>query len=369
MRGRLLYYCQSLVGVGHWAASAALVEGLLARFDVDLVYGGPDAGGAPGARLLRLAPLLIDARGELGDPEGRLTLERLWTARERALRAFVRGPYAGVLLEYFPFGRRRFKREVARLLELAGPAPVFSCVGDATLPRPPEDEERIMRELRAGVRAVLVRSDPRVWRLDQAFSRARELGPLVRYTGYVVATPPPPRERGSDILVSQGGSDAGRALLSAAARMARLMPGRRLRLVAGARTPAADLRRLEALGRGGAVEVRFFMPDFRRALAGCALSVSLGGENTLLDVAATRTPALAWPLPGNEEQRLRVERLARLGYVGALRDSELEPARLKARVERALGARYPREPLDLDGARRTGELLAAELLEGACPAR
>jgi predicted glycosyltransferase len=39
-RNRILYYCQSLVGIGHLTASLQIIQGVPHYFDVDLIYGG-----------------------------------------------------------------------------------------------------------------------------------------------------------------------------------------------------------------------------------------------------------------------------------------------------------------------------------------
>ncbi len=60
---RILYYCQSLVGVGHLACSLRIIEELVPFADVDLIYGGLDTATMfehPRLRYLRLPTLLHD---------------------------------------------------------------------------------------------------------------------------------------------------------------------------------------------------------------------------------------------------------------------------------------------------------------------
>ncbi len=63
-RKKILYYCQSLVGVGHLTCSLRIIEELLEHADVDLIQGGLDNGAVlahAGYRNLRLPTLLAKA--------------------------------------------------------------------------------------------------------------------------------------------------------------------------------------------------------------------------------------------------------------------------------------------------------------------
>ena len=95
-RKRVLYYCQSLVGVGHLTCSLRIIEELLAHRDVDLVYGGLDAAvptNSRGLRSLRLPTLLHDEdTGEFFAPDAApdADLEPVWAARAQAIDGFLR---------------------------------------------------------------------------------------------------------------------------------------------------------------------------------------------------------------------------------------------------------------------------------------
>jgi UDP-N-acetylglucosamine:LPS N-acetylglucosamine transferase len=62
-------------------------------------------------------------------------------------------------------------------------------------------------------------------------------------------------------------------------------------------------------GRPPNVTVEWARPDFPALLAGCALSISQAGYNTVLDLVAARRPAIVVPFDaGNEtEQAIRAE--------------------------------------------------------------
>jgi hypothetical protein len=97
-------------------------------------------------------------------------------------------------------------------------------------------------------------------------------------------------------------------------------------------------------------------PDYRRLLAGAALSVSQCGYNTATDLLATGTAAVLVPFEaGTEtEQRLRAERLAARGLARVLPEAELTASRLIHAVDAQRAEPLP-EPhgIDLGGAQRS----------------
>ncbi len=377
-RGRILYYCQSLVGVGHLVCSLRVGEALLPHFDVDLVHGGLDVAPAAvpeGLRRLRLPTLLHDEEsGDFFDPEGGTDLEAVWAARRQAIAAFLRPPYRAVVLEFWPFGRRRFKPEITALLDhvraSSGPVPVFTSVREVLVPRPVANERRMVESVRRHIHTVFVRGDERVLPFGETFGLAGDIADRVVHTGYIgppAPARPPPRSpaRRAQVLVSQGGGDVGRELLRAAAAAAPRLPGLHFLLAAGARTPAAEVEALRASVRSANVEVLPFLADFPQQVAGSALSINMGGDNTLLEVLCAGTPSLAYPYPGNPEQGIRIRRFADKGLVHEMGPGDLAPERLQQRIEAALQAPPPAFTLAVDGARVTAERIRDVLAAAA----
>jgi predicted glycosyltransferase len=101
------------------------------------------------------------------------------------------------------------------------------------------------------------------------------------------------------------------------------------------------------------------VPDLGAELSQAAASVSQCGYNTALELLRARVPALVVPYATAEEdeQQRRARRLALLGAVRVLDPERLAPATLAAELERLLEFEPARPRLDLDGARRTCELL------------
>jgi predicted glycosyltransferase len=368
---RILYYCQSLVGIGHLSASLRVIEQLLMQgAEVDLIQGGLDTNSPldhPRFRRLKLQTLLHDsASGGFVDPDEQRDADHVWPERAQAIESFLRGPYHAIVVEFWPFGRRRFKREITALLaavqQRSGPVPIFTSVREVLVPRAVDKERRMVEAVKKHIHTVFVRGDVNVVRLHDTFSLAHEIEDKLVHTGYIAPPPPAlPAQREPQVLVSQGGGNVGRELLEAAIDAAALLPRLFFLLAAGARATPGELQALRSRARSGNVEVVPFLADFPQRLAHSALSISLGGDNTLLDVLAARTPALAYPYQANPEQGIRIARFAAKGLVHALGPQDLSAVRLVWQIEHALAAPYPTHRVAMDGARVTSQRILAAL--------
>ncbi len=230
---RILYYCQSLVGIGHLTSSLRIIDLLLQHAEVDLIQGGLDTHSVlehTRFRRLKLPTLLHDAgSGGFVDPDEQRAADEVWPERARAIESFLRGRYDALVVEFWPFGRRRFKGEIAALFdalrERSGPLPIFTSVRDVLVPRAVEKEWRMVASVKKHIHTVFVRGDPQIIRFDDTFSLAHEIADRLCYTGCIAPPLPalrPPRT--NQILVSQGGGNVGRELIDAAIGAAALMP-------------------------------------------------------------------------------------------------------------------------------------------------
>jgi predicted glycosyltransferase len=371
---KILYYCQSLVGVGHLACSLRIINELLQHAQVDLIQGGLDTGTTlehPGFRSLILPTLLHDTEsGGFFDPDEQRGIDDIWSARSEAITGFLRGAYDAIVVEFYPFGRRRFKREIQDIFrmvrESSGPVPIFTSVREVLVPRALEKERRMVDTVKKHIHTVFIRGDAEVIRFEETFSLAHEIADRLCYTGYISAPPPQFRpERKKQILVSQGGGNVGRELLEGAIGAAALMPEYSFLLAAGSRTTPAELDALRATVRSCNVDITPFLPDFQRHLMESAVSISMGGDNTLLDVITARTPALAYPYQGNSEQGFRIKKFAETGLLHALDGTDLAPERLKAKIELALSTPYPARDIAVNGAFVTSEKIRSVLAGAA----
>jgi predicted glycosyltransferase len=367
-RPALLFYCQHSVGLGHLVRSYALCDALSTRFRVVLVSGGPPPAGIappPGVEVVALPPLGVGANGRFDSHDRRFTVHDAWRERRaRIFAAFEELQPAVVVVELFPFGRAKFARELVPLLEAARAAgAVTACsLRDILVSRRSDQrahDERACALANAYLDTVLAHCDPAFARLEDTFSGTERLTVPVRYTGFVVGGNRAGRGRGSRVVVSAGGGLVGGPLLRTAAEAQLVLPVR-MRLIAGPFCPPADRRALEAIAATqDGLEVVGTVPDLADELRHAAASVSQCGYNTALELVRARVPALVVPYttPEEDEQLRRARRLARLGALRMLHPDHLDATTLAAEIE-ALLSFDPAEPaIDLDGARRTAELL------------
>jgi predicted glycosyltransferase len=367
-RPALLFYCQHSVGLGHLTRSYALCAALSERFRVVLVTGGPPAQGiAPpaGVQVVALPPLGVTANGRFESHDRRFTVDRAWTERrERILALYDELDPAVVLVELFPFGRAKFARELVPLLEAARASGALTACSlrDILVSRRSNQQahdERACALANEYLDTVLVHCDPAFVRLEDTFGARRRLTMPVRYTGFVVDGNGGGRRRGSHVVVSAGGGLVGGPLLRAAAQ-AQPWLGVPMRLIGGPFCPDETVQELEAAAASGdGLEFVRTVPTLAGELRRAAASVSQCGYNTALEVVRAGLPALVVPYatPEEDEQLRRARRLERLGALRVLDPERLDAVTLAAAVESLLSFDPLPPAIDLDGARRTADLL------------
>ena len=374
MSGPVLFWTQHLLGSGHLRRAAAVARALADRgVETVVVSGGPPLANLAlgGARLVQLPPVrAADAAfSGLVDETGRAAGDDLMArrrARLEALAAELRP--AVVATETFPFGRRRFRREVAALLDAAAgldrrPTVVCSVRDILQRPKDPSRHRAMLEIALARYDRILVHGDERLVRFADSFPPAAALGDRVTHTGYVAGPVEPVGDANGpgagEVVVSAGGGAVGSGLFAAAWRARRLSKragGSTWRLLVG----ESAAGRADGDGEEGVV-VEPNRTDFRSVLARCAVSVSQGGYNTVADLFAARARTVIAPYAGEgeTEQTERAERLAARGAAVLLREEALSPETLARAVDRAMDLpRLSPDDLDLGGARRSAALLA-----------
>jgi predicted glycosyltransferase len=388
-RAALLFYCQHSLGMGHLVRSLALVAALRARFRVVLLNGGPlprKIEIPAGVEVVNLPPLGLAPDGRLVSRDGRRTVERARALRRRIIMETYRAVRPRVvLIELFPFGRKKFAGELLPLLEAAraetGPRPLVCCSLRDILVGKQAQQQHDARAVETANRyfdAVLVHADPAFARLEESLVAHAELRTPVYYTGFVQPAQQSQREdekpRRRQILVSAGGGLVGAELFRASVAAYQLLKQTcdattktddvTMKIVAGPFLPEAAWQSLRAEARGlNGLSVRRFIPDLAAEMRRSAASVSQCGYNTALDILRAGVPALVVPFAagGEDEQTKRARRLAGLGVVRLLEQQVTDEARL-ARALRELLSFKPRSVrLDLDGARHTTRLVASLL--------
>lgn len=375
-RAKILFHVQHLLGTGHLRRAALLARTCAeAGFEACVASGGfpvPDLDmGA--ATLIQLDP--VRARGgdymTLIGRDGVPVSDEWKAARCAQLLKILADERPDVLvIEMFPFGRPQLRFELLPLVEAAHasqPRPlVLSSIRDILQinrkRRRIEDTADLARRF---FDAVLVHSDPSLVRIEETFPLSDRIADLFRYTGYV-APPSPPRTAQNgpgygEVVVSAGGGAVGAALLetAAAAQPLSALKDRIWRLLIGHEMAEGARRMLMALARPGLV-VEAARPDFLNLLAGCAVSVSQAGYNTVMDVLSAGARAVLVPHAGGieTEQAMRAERLEKCGRIVVLPEATLTPQRLAAVIDVAAVKPVTGLAIDLNGAATTSRVIA-----------
>ncbi len=384
-RPTILFHCQHSLGLGHLVRSFALAGALAERFRVVVLQGGrvPQNVAIPaGVEVVPLPAVGMGLDGRLASLDRRRTADRALAIRKEAiLAAHERLAPDVVLVEMFPFGRKKFGVELVPLLQAAGDAGALRvCSVRDILVTSKRDQaghdERASRAANELFDLVLVHADPAFARLEETFQPATPLRTPLRYTGFVTppraAAPVPTQARVRPrVVVSAGGGLFGEELLAAAADAHRLEladAGIDVRIVAGPFLPEPALRSLRAAARGRrGLEVLGTVPDLSAELAAADASVSQCGYNTALDLLRARIPALVVPFAqGREdEQTRRAGRLEAMGALRVLPATRLDGRTLAAEVRDLLRFRPADAGLALDGAAASAQAIGEALAERA----
>lgn len=385
MKPGLLIYCQHSVGIGHLTRSFAIAAALASRFQVTFLNGGPVPEGIPvpaGVEVIDLPPLGMTTDGHaLVGREGIADIDDARHRRRAAiLEAFERVRPAVLLVELFPFGRKKFAFELLPLLKhVRARHPdtvVVSSLRDilvASRRDQQHHDDRAEWICRRYFDAVLVHADPQLARLEDTFRPRRALTTPVHYTGLVVPelrATPVPRWPERPILVSAGGGIVGFPLFRCAIlahSMLDPLSAPPLRIIAGPFLPEGEWQELQGLvATHPRITLERAVPDLIAEMRGAAVSLSQCGYNTALDIVRAGVPALVVPYGAEreDEQRNRAQRLAQLGVMRCLPESQLTPATLAVELQQTLQFQPRGNVLQLDGARVTADLLHAMTARG-----
>ena len=358
---RVLFYVQHLLGIGHQRRGATLTRAMQeAGLSVTYVSGGHSIPGLDlgGADMVQLPPVrAVDLYFKKLVDDNDQPIDDAWRTRRREalLEAWRRTRPHIILLELYPFGRRQMRFELLPLLDAALACPqrpvIVSSVRDILVAPPkPERLVEMLDRVQHYFDHVLVHGDPGLIPFDTTFPHAAQIADKLHYTGYVVdrtGRRGGPESPGWDeVLVSAGGGAVGDALLRTAiqARAESALADRRWRILVGVKVPEDDFQALAAqaakAGAAGDIVVERARGDFPTLLMNCAMSISQGGYNTLMECMHAGCRSVIVPYAGGleTEQTLRAELLAKRGVVTVIPETELSPAAIVAAIDRALAA-------------------------------
>ena len=381
---KIVQYCQHVLGVGHYFRSLEIARALH-RHELVLVTGGcPVEVNLPKhVTEYRLPGLQMDGAFTVISPtDTNRALNEVKEERKTLLYSLFEKIAPDLfLIELYPFGRKSFGFEILPLLEAIhrgdfSSTKVFCSLRDILVEKKKQKtyEQRVLDILNKYFDGLLVHADETLVSLSETFESTDEIKIPLVYTGFV--TPRPQVDGGKKVrsrlglkrdevlvVASAGGGRVGEDLLRAVVEAyARLTGEKDLRLclftgpfMAEGHFSALSDRATSLPG----VQLKRFTTDFISYLAAADLSVSMAGYNTCMNILATGVPSLVLPFAQNREQRIRAEKLAALGALSLLQESDLEPSRLATLMAEVLnsGIRPVRVPVNLDGARQTARWL------------
>jgi predicted glycosyltransferase len=367
----LLFYCQHSLGIGHLTRSFALASALRERFRVVFLNGGrlPDGIRVPeGIDCIDLPPLGMDDGHTVVSRDAAVDVQQARAERRLLIDMAVATTKPALLLvELFPFGRKKFAGEILPMIRAAKQqgARVVCSLRDILVDARPDQQhhdDRARWLIDRYFNAVIVHSDPTFAKLQDSFRPRRPMRTPVWHSGFVVpqraaAVPAP---RGEHLLVSAGGGIVGDALFRAALD-ARRLTQRPMRIVAGPFLPEPQWQALQASARAlPGVTLLRHVSDLAAEMRGARASISQCGYNTALDLIVSEVPALVVPYgtATENEQQHRAQRLAALGAVLCCDAQPLDGRALADAIEHLLHFKPQATALAQDGAERTALLLA-----------
>jgi len=379
---KIVQYCQYVLGVGHLFRTLEICRAL-SDHEVLLVTGGSgvDTNLPDHISEFQLPGLVMDREFKsLFTENEKYSIDQIRRKRRQMLFSFYKKAAPDLfMIELYPFGRRAFAFEIDPILKgihynLLKPGRVVCSLRDILVNRRKYQafyESKVVDVLNRYFDALLIHSDPFSLKIDETFSRIRDITIPVVYTGFVTPKPEPKaREKlrsqlniGEDeilVLASLGGGRVGWPLIEAVIHAFNQINTTRSGRLVVFTGPFMDQKGFDDLKSHAdkKVQVRRFTFDFLSYLAAADLSVSMAGYNTCMNILATRVPALVWPFSQNREQVFRAERLADIGALRVLYDEDVSPSRLAGIMEQTMSKSFkPIIDIDLDGAANTARWL------------
>ncbi len=367
--GRVLAYCHDGVGIGHLSRTLSICEriGKEYPFSTFLVATGTPYfslfGSLPRVDHLKL-PAMVKTNGRAyGSKYLGLSIGQLIQCRSALLADMMRHYCPDVLLiDKAPLGVCRELVPAIRWLKENRPAAkvVFGMRDiedspEATIEQWSRDD--VPEMLATYFDEIWVYGTREVFDPVQQYGLSAELDAKIHFTGYVTPDSPPAhpsnRIEDDDIVVTVGGGTDGECVLrtylsETASRVAKL--GLRSTIIGGPDLPqdVANGLRNQAAQMDG-VEWLDFDPCIGRRIRNAKLVVSMGGYNTMCQVARSGTRALIVPrIRPRREQFMRAELWSKRGAVEVVDPDRLTPTFLANHVLAMLDQPYMGSKPDLD---------------------
>ena len=383
---KLMFYCQHILGMGHLIRSIEIVRGLIPDFQVCFINGGQvieEFAFPEGIEVINIPAVKTDAEfTELTPVDENLTMAEVENIRrESLLNICDRFKPDVLIIELFPFGRRRFSFELIPLVEKAKSSgtKIVSSVRDIVVTKQNQQrhEEKVCRLINKYFDLLLIHGDPHFIKLNLSFSRINDLNCPVHYTGYVVQPLPKIKTLQQNqplILVSVGGGRFGHDLLECVAKTAPLLKERiphQLKVFTGPFGPDVVFQKLQTITHNqDNITVERYTPNLLNYMQQADLSIGMSGYNTTMNILSTGVKAMMMAFQGNndKEQETRVKKLDSIGRVKMIHPEDLQPEKFAQQIIDYLQQSPTELSLDLAGVNNTARYVKQLVQETALAA-
>ena len=377
---KVMFYCQHILGIGHLIRSMEIVRGLVQDSQVCFINGGEvikEFEAPQGVEVINIPGIKTDSQfQELQVVNSSQSLEEVELLRKKQLLSICEEFQPDILIvELFPFGRRRFSFELIPLLEKAKAmgTKVVCSLRDIVVTKQNQvrHEEKVCRLINQYFDMLLIHGDRKFVSLEASFSRVRDLNCEVHYTGYVAqplpkssqATLPITQAQKPTILVSVGGGRFGHELLKCVAETALILKHHlphQIIMFTGPFVPESVFAKLKKIALGQTnITIERYTPNLLHYMQQADLSLSMSGYNTTMNILMTGVRAMILPFTGNndQEQTIRAEKLGKLGRVKVIRPEDLRPEIFAHQIIEYLDQQPTDLQFDFGGVEKTASYL------------
>jgi predicted glycosyltransferase len=372
---KVMFYCQHILGMGHLIRSIEIVKGLIPDFQICFINGGKvikEFEFPTEIEVINIPAVQTDSEfNELSPVDDRLTMEEVETKRTNILlKTCDRFQPDILIIELYPFGRRRFSFELIPLVEKAKSlgTKIVSSVRDIIVTKQNRErhEEKVCKLINKYFDLLLIHGDPNFVKLNLSFSRVNDLNCPVQYTGYVAQPLPEKRTITLDkpsILVSVGGGRFGHDLLECVANAAPILKKKiphQIYLFTGPFCPEPVLQKLQNITKlQDNIICDRYTPNLLDYMQQADLSIGMSGYNTTMNILSTGVKAMMMAFQGNndKEQLTRLTKLAGLGRVKMIQPQDLNPEQFAQNIIDYLQHQPTKLDLDFNGATNTADYL------------
>ncbi len=381
---KIAYYCQHVLGIGHFHRSLAICRAIAKNSSTTLILGGPTVNAdCSNLGVVQLPGLQMDQDfNNLSPCNPNHTLKKTKELRQEQLYDYFYHVKPNIFItELYPFGRKAFRFELDPILSAIAngslaPCKVYSSVRDILVEKETgreKFESRVVNTVNSFFDGVLIHSDPDIITLDQTFNRLSDITVPLEYTGFVSPKkqPSPEQKKGIReklgipletklIVASIGGGNVGAELLKNSIAAFHLMDNFpinfHLQLFCG---PYFSQKTFDQLQENSSANITLqpFTDRFPEWLEVADLSISMAGYNTCMNIAEAGIPALVFPFAQNREQTLRAETLSQQLPIGILTDKDLQPANLVRKIEKQLQLTRIKHRINLNGAEESAQII------------